>query len=98
MRLRDIAGQDQATTLLLRAIASGRLAHALLFDGPDAETFEKASKAELKPVYLGDTMAFMFETRFVCQPTKFALETSELDHQYFECWQGLRKKFKRSGS
>ena len=35
MRLRDIAGQDQATTLLLRAIASGRLAHALLFDGPD---------------------------------------------------------------
>ncbi|MFY9904923.1 MAG: homogentisate 1,2-dioxygenase [Terriglobales bacterium] len=66
--------------------------------GPDAETFEKASKAELKPVYLADTMAFMFETRFVCQPTKFALETSQLDHQYFECWQGLRKKFKESGS
>jgi homogentisate 1,2-dioxygenase len=65
--------------------------------GPDAETFEKASKAGLKPVYLGDTMAFMFETRFVCQPTKFALETSQLDHQYFECWQGLRKKFKKSG-
>jgi homogentisate 1,2-dioxygenase len=62
--------------------------------GPDAETFEKASKAELKPVFLGDTMAFMFETRLVCQPTKFALETSELDHQYFECWQGLRNKFK----
>ena len=35
MRLRDIAGQDQATALLLRAVASGRLAHALLFDGPD---------------------------------------------------------------
>jgi homogentisate 1,2-dioxygenase len=66
--------------------------------GPDAQTFEKASKAELEPVYLADTMAFMFETRFVCQPTKFALETSQLDHQYFECWQGLRKKFKQSGS
>lgn len=35
MRLRDIAGQDQATALLLRAVASGRLAHAILFDGPD---------------------------------------------------------------
>ena len=65
--------------------------------GPDSETFEKASNADLKPVFLGDTMAFMFETRFVCQPTKFALETSQLDHQYFECWQGLRKKFDGSG-
>ena len=62
--------------------------------GPDSETFEKASRAELKPVYVGDTMAFMFETRFVCQPTKFAMETSQLDHQYFEVWQGLKKKFK----
>jgi DNA polymerase-3 subunit delta' len=35
MRLSDIAGQNQATALLLRAVASGRLAHALLFDGPD---------------------------------------------------------------
>ncbi len=61
--------------------------------GPDAETFEKASRADLKPTYLDNTLAFMFETRFVCRPTKFALETSELDHQYFECWQGLRKKF-----
>jgi len=54
---------------------------------------KKASKAELKPVYIADTLAFMFETRFVCQPTKFALESSELDHQYFEVWQGLKKKF-----
>ena len=61
--------------------------------GPDSETFEKASDADLKPVFLGDTLAFMFETRFICRPTKFALETSELDHQYFEVWQGLRKKF-----
>jgi homogentisate 1,2-dioxygenase len=62
--------------------------------GPDAETFEKASRAELKPVYLADTLAFMFETRFVCRPTKFALETAQLDHQYFECWQGLDRRFR----
>lgn len=61
--------------------------------GPDAATFERASAAELKPVYLADTLAFMFETRFVCRPTKFALESSQLDDQYFECWQGLEKRF-----
>ncbi len=61
--------------------------------GPDAETFEKASNAELKPVYTGDTMAFMFETRFVCKPTKFALDTAELQHEYYTCWQGLKKNF-----
>ena len=66
--------------------------------GPDTETFEKASNADLKPVFQGNTLAFMFETRYVCRPTKFALETSELDHQYFEVWQGLRKKFDSSGS
>jgi homogentisate 1,2-dioxygenase len=61
--------------------------------GPDAATFEKAGAAELKPQYLSGTLAFMFETRFVCRPTKFALESSQLDEQYFECWQGLHKRF-----
>lgn len=36
MLLREIAGQDQAVAMLLRAVASGRLAHACLFDGPDS--------------------------------------------------------------
>ena len=62
--------------------------------GPDAATFERAGAAELKPQYLSGTLAFMFETRFVCRPTKFALESSQLDEQYFECWQGLNKRFR----
>jgi homogentisate 1,2-dioxygenase len=61
--------------------------------GPDAESFEKASNADLKPQFLGDTLAFMFETRFVCRPTKYAMDTAELQHEYFECWQGLKKYF-----
>jgi homogentisate 1,2-dioxygenase len=61
--------------------------------GPDAESFEKASNASLKPQFLGDTLAFMFETRFLCRPTKYALDTAELQHEYFECWQGLKKHF-----
>ncbi len=62
--------------------------------GPDAETFEKASAADTsKPNHVVDTMAFMFETRLVIRPTRFALETSQLQAEYFECWQGLRKRF-----
>lgn len=62
--------------------------------GPDAETFERASNADLKPQYLGGTMAFMFETQLVVRPTKFALETKILQHEYYECWQGLKKHFR----
>ncbi len=62
--------------------------------GPDAETWERASKAELKPVKLDNTLAFMFETGLPVRPTKFALETKILQHEYFECWQGLKKHFK----
>ena len=64
--------------------------------GPDAETYERASRAELKPQRLEGTMAFMFETQLVVRPTRFALETRILQHEYFECWQGLKKHF-RSG-
>jgi homogentisate 1,2-dioxygenase len=64
--------------------------------GPDAETFEKASQAELKPVKLDNTLAFMWETGLPVRPTKFALETKILQHEYFECWQGLKKHFKVS--
>lgn len=61
--------------------------------GPDAETFQKASAAELRPQKLEGTMAFMFETQLVIRPTRFALETKVLQHEYFECWQGLKKRF-----
>jgi homogentisate 1,2-dioxygenase len=62
--------------------------------GPDAETWEKASHAELKPVKLENTLAFMFETGLPVRPTKFALETKILQHEYYECWQDLKKHFK----
>ena len=61
--------------------------------GPDAETYERAIAAELKPQRLADTLAFMFETQMVIRPTKFALEARILQHEYFECWQGLKRHF-----
>jgi len=62
--------------------------------GPDAETWERASSAELKPQKLDNTLAFMFETQLVIRPTRFAMETHILQHEYYECWQGLKKHFR----
>lgn len=63
--------------------------------GPDAESYEKAVKADTsKPQKVTDTMAFMFETRLTYHPTSQALEASELDRDYYRCWQGLGKSFK----
>jgi homogentisate 1,2-dioxygenase len=62
--------------------------------GPDAQTFEKASHSDTSaPAKVADTMAFMFETRTILKPTPFALDGGLLQHDYFECWQGLRKHF-----
>ena len=62
--------------------------------GPDADTFAKASHADTsQPDYIKDTMAFMFETPAIISPTRFALETSQLQADYFQCWQGLKKHF-----
>jgi homogentisate 1,2-dioxygenase len=63
--------------------------------GPDAEAFEQASHAELKPVKYENTLAFMFESRYVIRPTRFALETPTLQKDYWRCWQGLQKHFSR---
>jgi homogentisate 1,2-dioxygenase len=62
--------------------------------GPDVPTFQGASSASLAPQKLDRSLAFMFETKFVCHPTRFALETSALQRDYDACWQGFRKLFK----
>ncbi len=61
--------------------------------GPEAEVFEKASAVELKPMQYKDTMAFMFESRFVYAPTQFALESNARHTDYIDCWKGLKKHF-----
>ena len=63
--------------------------------GPDAAVFDKASNMELKPQYLDNTLAFMFESRFMMRPTKYALETKGLQKDYYKCWDGLRKMFRK---
>ena len=62
--------------------------------GPDAETFEQASAADLsRPQVITDTMAFMFETRLVWRPTPYALQSAELQPDYYRVWANLRNNF-----
>jgi homogentisate 1,2-dioxygenase len=71
----------------------GSLHNCMSGHGPDVATFEAASTAKLEPRFIGDTLAFMFETRFVIRPTLFAMETPLLQRDYWRCWNGLRKHF-----
>ena len=60
--------------------------------GPDVATYEGASKAELKPQKIEDTLAFMWESRYVWRPTAFAMSAPELQKDYDKVWDGFRKK------
>lgn len=69
------------------------LHNMMLPHGPDAFGFDKAANADLKPVRLKDTMAFMFETRFPQQLTRFAATVETLQDDYIDCWANLERKF-----
>jgi homogentisate 1,2-dioxygenase len=59
--------------------------------GPDRESYLKAIAATLAPHRLADTMAFMFESRWVIRPTRWATETPLAQLDYDAVWQGFDK-------
>jgi homogentisate 1,2-dioxygenase len=61
--------------------------------GPDAEAFEAASTAELKPRKLTGTMAFMFESKIPQRVTEYASKLDGLQADYVDCWRGLKRRF-----
>ncbi len=65
--------------------------------GPDGEAYERATAMELKPERLRDTMAFMFESRYLIRPTRLALDAPERQLDYPGVWDGLRRHFGRPG-
>jgi len=71
------------------------LHNSFLPHGPDADAFDAASEAELNPVKMTDTLAFMFETRFPMTLTAFASDPALLDADYEACWSGLESNFSR---
>ena len=57
--------------------------------GPDLDSWQKASEAELKPHRIEGTMAFMVETCWPYRPTRFALDRAQSD--YDQAWAGFPK-------
>jgi homogentisate 1,2-dioxygenase len=57
--------------------------------GPDVESWRKASEAELNPVKIEGTMAFMVETCWPYRPTAWALDRAQPD--YDQAWTGFPK-------
>ncbi|NND59603.1 MAG: homogentisate 1,2-dioxygenase, partial [Gammaproteobacteria bacterium] len=63
--------------------------------GPDAAAWEKASNTKLQPEKLDDTMAFMFESRYLIRPTSQALTSPQRQADYLDVWSGLQRRFKK---
>ncbi len=63
--------------------------------GPDAGSFAKATAADTsQPQFVGETMAFMFETRAVLRPVQSALHGQPpLQRDYLQNWLKLEKHF-----
>jgi homogentisate 1,2-dioxygenase len=61
--------------------------------GPDAETFDAASRADLMPEKQEATLAFMFETRYLLRPSDAAMAAPHLQADYLDCWAGIEDRF-----
>ncbi|KAL2944438.1 Homogentisate 1 2-dioxygenase [Bienertia sinuspersici] len=63
--------------------------------GPDTKTYEATISCgeNARPYKITDTMAFMFESYLIPRVCSWALESPFLDHDYYQCWIGLRSHF-----
>ncbi|WYZ45957.1 hypothetical protein EsH8_IX_000182 [Colletotrichum jinshuiense] len=78
--------------------AGASLHNVMSAHGPDANTFERASNADLKPQKIGEgSMAFMFESALMIGVTDWGLETCQKVQKGYseESWTGLVSHFKR---
>jgi homogentisate 1,2-dioxygenase len=59
--------------------------------GPDLATFERASTESLAPRKIDSTLAFMWESRHVWRPTRFAMRAPQMQQDYDKVWDGFRR-------
>ncbi|MEU6659198.1 homogentisate 1,2-dioxygenase [Streptomyces sp. NPDC046821] len=71
----------------------GSLHNMMSAHGPDRETFDRASSAELRPQKVDDGLAFMFETRWPVSLARQAAEAGHLQRGYDDVWRGLERHF-----
>ncbi|MCL7379284.1 homogentisate 1,2-dioxygenase [Streptomyces sp. 35G-GA-8] len=72
----------------------GSLHNMMSAHGPDRETFDRASAAELRPQKIDDGLAFMFETRWPVTATEQAAGATHRQRGYDNVWQGLERHFR----
>lgn len=61
---------------------------------PDANTYQKASTDDLKPVRMSDdSLSFMFETSYMLQITQQFMQDNMIDTEYYKCWEPLKRNF-----
>lgn len=77
-------------------VGGASLHNCMSSHGPDTDTFEKAIKAKEVPEKIDNTMAFMFESSQIFQPTSQALKAHFIDSDYYKCWQKFEPYFGRS--
>ena len=73
------------------APGSASLHNQMSAHGPDRATYEKAVSADLAPHRIDDTMAFMFETRHVIRPTRWAVDAQTRQLDYDHVWDKFAK-------
>ena len=61
--------------------------------GPDSDAYHRATKADLQPVHVANTMAFMFETRYPIRLTDWAAGSPQVQEAYVDCWGSLARNF-----
>ncbi|SFS30216.1 homogentisate 1,2-dioxygenase [Brevundimonas viscosa] len=59
--------------------------------GPDQASYDKAVKADLKPVKIENTLAFMFESRMPIRTTEWAQTSPTMQLDYDDVWTGFEK-------
>ena len=72
----------------------GSLHNTFASHGPDADTYARASTAELAPQKLDGTLAFMFESRWTILPTAQAMNAGFRQRDYDAVWSGLSRNFR----
>jgi len=67
------------------------LHNAMSAHGPDLASYRRAVGVDLKPEKIDNTLAFMFESRWVIRPTAHALASPSLQADYDACWSGFER-------
>jgi len=73
------------------APGGGSLHNQMSGHGPDQASYQAAVQAELKPHRIEDTLAFMFESRWVIRPTDHAMDAPTMQFDYDDVWSGFNK-------